>query len=224
MKQLIYTIAIGCMVLFTATSCKDMDDNSFSTLNLDGFDQTIAGFYENNVNRTKHANRVMTPEGKPATLTVNGSSNRAWGSSHSWIEGPLTLVKAGSFNFTLNGTNTYTGATLMQAGTLTLNSANALGGTTNVVLTGGTINAKASGALNANGTLTVPDPSQGTLSLADGTTQTVDWLIVNGHPQPSGVYSKAKAGSEARLAFLARGTGSGTLLVRKGAGLGIILR
>ena len=27
MKQLIYTIAIGCMVLFTATSCKDMDDN-----------------------------------------------------------------------------------------------------------------------------------------------------------------------------------------------------
>ncbi|MBR0118242.1 MAG: hypothetical protein IJM04_13325 [Prevotella sp.] len=27
MKQLIYTIAIGCMVLFTAISCKDMDDN-----------------------------------------------------------------------------------------------------------------------------------------------------------------------------------------------------
>ena len=184
----------------------------------------FAGFYENNVNRTKHANRVMTPEGKPATLTVNGSSNRAWGSSHSWIQGPLTLVKAGSHNFTLNGTNTYTGATLMQAGTLTLNSAKALGGTTNVVLTGGTIAANASGAFNAGGTLTVPNPASGTLSLADGTTQTVEWLVINGHPQPAGVYSKAKAGAESRLAFLARGTGSGTLLVRKGAGAVLIFR
>jgi len=203
---------------------KDSDDNSYSTLDLDGFDQTIAGFYENSVSRTKHANRVMTPEGKPATLTLKGSANRSWGSCHSWIQGPLTLVKAGSHNFTLNGTNTYTGATLMQAGTLTLNSAKALGGTTNVVLTGGTIVAKASGALNAGGTLTVPNPENGTLSLADGTTQTVEWLVVNGHPQPSGTYSKAKAGSDSRLAFLARGTGSGTLLVRKGSGTAIFLR
>ena len=199
-------------------------ENTFSTLNLDGYDQTIAGFYEQSINYPTHKNKVMTPDGKPATLTVSGTTARAWGSSHSWIQGPLTLVKAGSFNFTLNGTNTYTGATLMQAGTLTLNSANALGSTTNVVLTGGTIHAKASGALNANGTLTVPDPSLGTLSLADGTTQTVEWLVVNGHPQPAGVYSKAKAGAETRLAFLARGTGSGTLLVRKGAGAVLILR
>ena len=27
MRRLIYSIAIGCMVLFTAVSCKDMDDN-----------------------------------------------------------------------------------------------------------------------------------------------------------------------------------------------------
>ena len=93
-----------------------------------------------------------------------------------------------------------------------------------MVLTGGTIAANASGAFNAGGTLTVPNPASGTLSLADGTTQTVEWLVINGHPQPAGVYSKAKAGAESRLAFLARGTGSGTLLVRKGAGLGIILR
>ena len=203
---------------------KDLEDNSFATLNLNGFDQTIAGFYESYTNRLSHKCYVTTPNNKPAVLTVNGTTARAWGSSHSWIQGPLTLVKAGSFNFTLNGANTYTGATLMQAGTLTLNSANALGGTTNVVLTGGTINAKASGALNANGTLTVPDPSQGTLSLADGTTQTVEWMIVNDHPMPSGTYSKAKAGSDARLGFLSRGTGSGTLLVRKGSGTVIVLR
>jgi autotransporter-associated beta strand protein len=199
-------------------------EKTFSTFNLDGYDQTFAGFYEQNTSYLTHKNRVMTPDGKPATLTVNGSSNRAWGSSHSWIEGPLTLVKAGSFNFTLNGTNTYTGATLMQAGTLTLNSAKALGGTTNVVLTGGTIVANASGALNANGELTVPDPAVGTLSLADGTAQTVEYLVVNGIVQPSGTYSKSKAGSNPRYAFLARGTGSGTLLVRKGSGFTIIFR
>jgi len=203
---------------------KPSNDNSYATLNLDGFDQTLLGFYETSTEYTKHACRVMTPEGKPATLTLTGSTARSWGSSHSWIQGPLTLVKAGTHNFTLNGTNTYTGSTLMQAGTLTLNSAKALGGTTNVVLTGGTIVANANGALNANGTITVPDPANGTISLADGTAQTVEWLIVDGVPMPSGTYSKAKAGSDARLAFLARGTGSGTLLVRKGSGTVIVVR
>ena len=203
---------------------KNSDDNSFAKLDLDGFDQTIAGFYETSTNQVSHKCYVTTPNNKPAVLTVNGSTARAWGSSHSWIQGPITLVKAGSHNFTLNGANTYTGATLMQAGTLTLNSAKALGGTTNLVFTGGTIVANASGALNANGTLTVPDPSQGTLSLADDTTQTVEWLIVNDIPMPSGRYTQAGAGTDARLAFLARGTGGGTLLVRKGSGTVIVLK
>ena len=221
------TVQMGRADVIPAGVCIVLGKNSqntFSTFNLEGYDQTIAGLHEQYTDYPTHKNRVTTPNGKPATLTLNGTTARAWGSSHSWIEGPLTLVKAGSFNFTLNGTNTYTGATLMQAGTLTLNSANALGGTTNVVLTGGTIVAKASGALNANGTLTVPDPSQGTLSLADGTTQTVDWLIVNGILMPSGRYTKAGAGTDARLAFLARGTGAGVLLVRKGSGTVLLLR
>ena len=80
------------------------------------------------------------------------------------------------------------------------------------------------GAFNADGTLTVPDPANGTLSLADGTTQTVEYLVVGGVPQPAGTYTKAKAGSSPRLAFLARGEGSGTLLVRKGSGFVIIFR
>jgi len=222
------TIRMGAKNVIPANAVvnigKDADDKSHARLDLDGFDQTFTGFYETSTNRISHKCYVMTPDGKPATLTVNGTTARAWGSSHSWIQGPLTLVKAGSFNFTLNGANTYTGATLMQAGTLTLNSANALGGTTNVVLTGGTIVANASGALNANGTITVPDPANGTISLADGTAQTVEWLIVDGVPIPSGTYSKEKAGSDARLAFLARGTGSGTLLVRKGSGTLLVFR
>ena len=77
---------------------------------------------------------------------------------------------------------------------------------------------------NWGGTLTVPDPANGTLSLADGTTQTVEYLVVGGVPQPAGTYTKAKAGSSPRLAFLARGEGSGTLLVRKGSGFVIIVR
>ena len=93
-----------------------------------------------------------------------------------------------------------------------------------MVLTGGTIIANASGAFNADGTLTVPDPANGTLSLADGTTQTVEYLVINGVVQPSGTYSRVKADSNPRLAFLARGTGSGTLLVRKGSGCTIVIR
>ena len=197
---------------------------STARFDLNGFDVTLTGLGETEINATSGPNKRYVSSTAPATLTLNGETDRAWGSFHSRIDGALTLVKAGSHNFTLNGTNTYTGATFMQAGTLTLNSAKALGGTTNVVLTGGTIAANASGALNANGTLTVPNPAQGTLSLADGTEQTVDWLFVNGHPMPSGRYTKAGAGTDARLAFLARSTGGGTLFVRKGSGSTIVIR
>ncbi len=189
--------------------------SSASRFNLNGIDVTVAGLSENNPEAQYAPNKRYVSSTAPATLTVNGAVNRAWGSSHSWIEGLLSLVKAGSHMWTLNGTNTYTGATTVQAGTLALNSARALGGTTNVVLTGGTIIANASGAFNADGTLTVPDPANGTLSLADGTTQTVEYLVINGVVQPSG---------NPRLAFLARGTGSGTLLVRKGSGCTIVIR
>ena len=74
------------------------------------------------------------------------------------------------------------------------------------------------------GEFTVPDPANGTLSLADGTTQTVEYLVINGVVQPSGTYSKAEADANPRLAFLVRGTGSGTLLVRKGSGCTIVIR
>ena len=197
---------------------------SNARLNLNGIDLTITGIYEANTDAQYAPNKRYVSSSTPATLTLNGTVNRTWGTSHAWIEGAVSLVKAGSFTFTLTGTNTFTGATTVQEGTLALNSANALGGRTNVVLTGGTIVANASGALNANGTITVPDPANGTLSLADGTSQTVEYLVVNGIVQPSGTYSKAKAGSNPRLAFLARGTGSGTLLVRKGSGSTIIIR
>ena len=197
---------------------------STARFDLNGFDVTLTGLGETEINATSGPNKRYVSSTAPATLTLNGETDRAWGSFHSWIDGALTLVKAGSHNFTLNGTNTYTGATFMQAGTLTLNSARALGGTTNVVLTGGTVLANASGALNAEGTLTVPDPANGTLSLADGTVQTVDWLVVGGVQMPSGTYSREKAGANARLAFLARGTGGGTLLVRKGSGCTIVIR
>jgi len=203
---------------------KNSEDNSFSTLDLDGFDLTIAGIQENNTGYLSHRCYVMTPNDKPATLTLSGSSACAWGSSHSWMQGPISLVKSGSFTWTLNGTNTFTGATTVESGTLTLNSAQALGGTTNLVLTGGTVLANASGALNEDGTITVPDPASGTLSLADDTTQVVEFLIVNGRKLPPGTYSKEKAGTTASLAFLAGGTGSGTLVVRKGSGNVIYIR
>ena len=48
--------------------------------------------------------------------------------------------------------------------------------------------------------------------------------VVGGVPQSAGTYTKAKAGSLPRLVFLARGTGSGTLLVRKGSGFVVIFR
>ena len=51
-----------------------------------------------------------------------------------------SLIKVGTGTLTLTGTNTYTGGTVVNAGTLTVNSAQALG-LGNVVVNGGILRA-----------------------------------------------------------------------------------
>ncbi len=99
------------------------------------------------------------------------------------IKGGIAVTKSGAGNLSLSGANTYTGATYLDQGTITLGSATALGtGTLNI--NGGTLNV--SGALavtnaqnwNANWTFT----GSNTLTLGnstDGTTLGANVVLTN---------------------------------------------
>jgi autotransporter-associated beta strand protein len=81
--------------------------------------------------------------------------------------GALTLVKNGSNTLTLSGTNTYTGGTVLNAGTLAIGNVNHIGGAGAGLIFNGTATLAPSAALNfSSGTLTV---NQGALATVANT-------------------------------------------------------
>jgi uncharacterized delta-60 repeat protein len=78
---------------------------------------------------------TLTTGGDNASTTFAGSSGSGGG-----ISGTGGVTKNGSGNFTLTGTNTYTGATTINNGTLTIGVNNALSSGTQVSINNGTAN------------------------------------------------------------------------------------
>ncbi|MCF7730744.1 MAG: autotransporter-associated beta strand repeat-containing protein [Akkermansiaceae bacterium] len=64
----------------------------------------------------------------PGSITVNSSTGNHTFAGPGSIGGPTGLVKSGSSALTINTANTFTGGVTLNAGTLTLGSASALGG------------------------------------------------------------------------------------------------
>lgn len=100
---------------------------SDSTLDLNGFNQTIAAL-QRSANDSVAISKVTNGAiGATSTLTVSGSTSTNFGdATHAaFIEngaGTVALAKSGSGTLTLFGTQTYTGATSVTGGTLALGS------------------------------------------------------------------------------------------------------
>jgi len=95
------------------------------------------------------------------TLTVNQTTGQTYAGA---ISGAGGLTQNGSSTLTLSGANSYTGATTINAGTLTLGAANVIGDSSIVTMTGGGFN------LGANAeTLHSLNMSGGTLSRGGAT-------------------------------------------------------
>ena len=113
------------------------------------------------------------------------------------------LAKQGAGSVILNGTNTYTGGTTIQAGTLVANANGALG-TGSVVICAGAVlqlnNAGVSDNLIADTAtvrLNASGSTCGQLSLQNGVTDTIHRLYLGGVLQPIGTYGSTNAGTVA---------------------------
>jgi len=134
-------------------------DNSNGTLDLNGNSQTF-GSLESAGNGT-----VVITSASAATLSVNQTANRTYAGT---ITGAVSLTKGGASALTLTGSNTFTGATDVNAGTLAVNGsiASAVNVANAAILGGaGTINGLVT---VAGGGILAPGNSPGTLTMTSG--------------------------------------------------------
>lgn len=147
---------------------------------MNGRNQEVAGLAvmsnSTDTQRDWNANELTNSSGTLSTLTVNTTADQTFGLTTSsfsgsqnytgLITGNIALVKEGTAQLTLSGTNTYTGATTVSAGTLVINGNISTSSTT--VQNGGTIaGSGTTGSLTINngGTL-APGTSPGTLTVS----------------------------------------------------------
>ncbi len=132
------------------------------TLDLNGNNQTVAGLASTTGSGTFTTVNTVTST-NTATLTINtsGSNSYTYGSSSATNSGiiagaGLSLLKTGSGTETLGGSSTYGGSTVVSAGTLALNSAGSINGTSGITVngTGATFLQTSSAALTKTVTLT----------------------------------------------------------------------
>lgn len=140
------------------------------------------------------------------------------------------LTKRGTGSLTLTATNTYTGGTVVEAGTLVPNVNNALGTGDVTVVAGGTLQLNDRGATDnmvadsASVRLASSAGIYGRLSLQDGVTEAVSNLYLDGVIQLKGTYGSTNAGTVARykLSGWFDGSASGVLNVLDGPTRGSI--
>jgi len=127
------------------------------------------------------------------TLTVNQSGNTTFGTGTvstltSVLAGSGNVTKTGSGTLTLTSANTYTGTTTITSGKIDLGIANALSGSSAIVLNGGTLGTSTGfnqslGTLNLNANSTIDLGSSGH-SLAFAASNSITWngntLTING--------------------------------------------
>ncbi len=118
----------------------------------------IADFFFNGDNVTfddTGVNKAVTIVGSvaPGSVTVNNSTGNDYTFISGSIDGFSSLVKSGTGALTLTNSSTYSGGTILNAGTLNANAFNALGAGA-VTVNGGTLNLGNSNAVGS-GTLTI---------------------------------------------------------------------
>ncbi len=163
------TTSIGVDNGIATNAVVDTAGNGAAFLNLNGFNQTLAGL-KNTVTPANAALGYVTNSSATATtLNLNvGTGNTYTFGGH--VVGNLALVVS-SGTQTLTGSNGYTGGTTVNGGTLEL----------------------ATATIATNSTVTITNGA--TLQLDFSTTNQIAALVLNGVSQPAGVYNNASSPS-----------------------------
>lgn len=137
-------------------------NNTHGTLDLNGFNQTIAGLTDQG---TGNRRVVNSGTGTP-TLTVNNATNYAFaGALGNTNQNSFSLLKSGSGTLTLSGANTYAGTTTVNGGRLLVEGSLSSGGG-DVTVNGGVLGGSGSILRNVtihSGATLAPGASTGTL-------------------------------------------------------------
>ncbi|WP_265593941.1 autotransporter-associated beta strand repeat-containing protein [Haloferula sp. BvORR071] len=177
---------------------------TLSNLSFGDINTTTAGSWlvDNNLDPLN----VLTLDGTPV-LTVNAMATGAAAEISAVVAGSAGVSKAGTGALTLSGANTYSGTTAVNAGTLNINSATAIGTSTltlaggNIGSTGAAVTLNNNNAQNWNSNFTFAGPS----NLAMGTgainvpgaitlTATAGQLNLGGVITSTGTFTKDGAG------------------------------
>lgn len=140
------------------------------TLDLNGFNQTIAGLNSVAGTNTSSTNNNIVTSATPAILTVDTSTTNFFGdgsnANSGVITGAISLVKNGPGRLTLEDSNNYTGTTTVNNGALIINGPNT-GGSTYTVNAGGTLGGIGAivAPVNINGGTLAPGNSPGMLTI-----------------------------------------------------------
>ena len=136
----------GATTLSTGTLSVSSDANlgGANALILDGGTLQITGVALNNFGT--HSPVFTT--GKTVSLDINNAAN-TFTISQVLNQGGGGLTKSGAGTLVLSGVNTYTGATTLNAGTLSFGNSNAIGGGT-LVIVGGNLDSAVVDLVNAN--------------------------------------------------------------------------
>ncbi|MCW5912187.1 MAG: autotransporter-associated beta strand repeat-containing protein [Cyclobacteriaceae bacterium] len=116
---------------------------STGTLRLNGLSVTISGL---NSNGTVGTPVVENAGAVSATLTITTSGLNDYAGTIQDSGSALSIVKNGSGSLSLSGSNSYTGGTILSAGTLNINSATAIG-TGTFTISGGILDNSSAGAI-----------------------------------------------------------------------------
>jgi autotransporter-associated beta strand protein len=115
---------------------------NLGTFDLNGRNQQIAGLISTTGTNATTGNNTVTST-NAATLTLGGNGTYSFGdgsnANSGVISGAISLVKAGSGTQIFGDTNSYTGGTNINGGTLAISNASALGASGTISFGGGTL-------------------------------------------------------------------------------------
>lgn len=153
------TTSLGANNGISTSATVDVAANDVATLDLNGFDQELAGLTRIAGNAATVTNSSVSTK----VLTINSAATPSYAGD---VSGALSLVKSGSGSQTLAGAVSYTGDTTVNSGILSIAAVNAA-------------NESSSVSIAATGA---------TLDLTFAGTDTVDKLFIGGVQQAAGIY------------------------------------